>query len=623
MAIEDLGSYIADQRANGISDSDIRSALIQAGWPEETINQSLPVAITVPISPQQTSKPKLNFVIAGALFLIVVVVAGTAVLYFRQSKKTASPRVSSAAQKFTDRAAHTPPKFTSTKLVTITTGDKLTVPVLFDNPASPYFFIVGESWAFAHGQKSSAYKFIGQFAYNFKLGHVGFTAQRNDGTTAVVYNGREVGGSFSEPSEIAMPENGSEPRYAFVAKQGEQSLVVIDGKASKPYDFVNRPQFTPDGKHVMYEATVGKESFVVFDGVESKHYGSVKLVPDSWAGGRDAFEAHDICPSHESAYECPAFMVIDGKEGKRYDSIGEFSTHASADGTHFVYTGITGKKVVVVVDGVESQAYDGVDGQVNEYGWSFFSPVGNHVLFVASSNDQQFVVKDGAAGKHYAWITSLSITPDAQHVAYIASPQCNQNDMEALSFGQQTAKKCTTVVVKDGQETPTADLASSAILSRDGKQVSYITAGDCKVDKNDPSGYGLAQCSRTQVFRDGKPVGSYNQIFGSVVYSPGGSHIAYLAGDLQKNLEELIIDSKEYPLKGESPDSSELYNIFSIDDQHIALVLKAADKTDLWLDGIKLQTDDEIYARQFSLDSKRLRYLYRQGNDIFLGEYSF
>jgi len=50
---------------------------------------------------------------------------------------------------------------------------------------------------------------------------------------------------------------------------------------------------------------------------------------------------------------------VDGREGKKYDGIGESSPIFSPDGKRVAYWGKHGNKQLIVVDGVESQTYDG------------------------------------------------------------------------------------------------------------------------------------------------------------------------------------------------------------------------------------------------------------------------
>jgi len=66
-----------------------------------------------------------------------------------------------------------------------------------------------------------------------------------------------------------------------------------------------------------------------------------------------------------------------------------------------------------VVDGKPSPAYDEVSNPI-------FSPDGQHVAYMATQGDNQFVVVDGKPGPTYFDIRSLAFSPDSLHLAYEA-----------------------------------------------------------------------------------------------------------------------------------------------------------------------------------------------------------
>jgi dipeptidyl aminopeptidase/acylaminoacyl peptidase len=75
-------------------------------------------------------------------------------------------------------------------------------------------------------------------------------------------------------------------RHAFTAVADGKWLVVVDGKAGKPYNTVGCPTFSPDGRHVAFVAKLGENSRVVVDGEEGEEYFAV-------AHGRIAFDPPD------------------------------------------------------------------------------------------------------------------------------------------------------------------------------------------------------------------------------------------------------------------------------------------------------------------------------------------
>jgi S1-C subfamily serine protease len=146
--------------------------------------------------------------------------------------------------------------------------------------------------------------------------------------------------------------------------------VVVDGQEEKEYsagsfglrpgDF-SMPLFSPDGKHVAYQAAQGgtgnsrkRECFVVRNGVEGKHYGGTHFLVFSPDSSHCAYMA-----------AAPPRMVLDGKEGKIYERVA--LPVFSPDGRHLAYqasergarsqNGRT-RAWRIVVDGVEGEVYD-------------------------------------------------------------------------------------------------------------------------------------------------------------------------------------------------------------------------------------------------------------------------
>ncbi len=612
MIPEEIQSYIDEQRQRGAADADIQVALREAGWQQETITEAFgarPLLAT-----GLASAPKRKTLVILSIVGLLILAGGVGIFFIFNQKGNPFNRSTETKAKAEEKKGGF--NFTSTKLFTLKADDKVGNAVLFFDQNSNYF-ISTEHYAFTNGQKTPEYKFIGQFAYNFGLGHIGFSAEKNDGTWGIVYNGKEVNAKYPKASEIVMPSLSKEPRYAFTVEQGEQQIVVVDGKPSKAYDFINRPQFTRDGKHFMYGATIGEQSFVVFDGVESKKYQQVNTIPSDWTGEKNIFQAWPDCASEDNS-KCPTMIVTGGKEGNPYDDIGEFSTTTSPDGNHFAYIGIKDGKSALVVDGVEGKFYDRIEGDFNRYGVKFFSPAGNHIVYIATAEGKSFIVKDGKEGKKYASIRGGSTSNDGNHIAFIASPDCNEDALQALYFGQE-GKKCSMVVVIDGQEKSSPNLIGDLTLSSDGKRLAYLSLSGCG-EINEATGY--PGCSKSQVIVDGKAEKEYELVFGEISFSPKGNHYAYLAGNEADGHSWLVVDGKEYDAGDSVSFSDLLLNWSTIDDTHMIFPLPNGDKTALWIDGQKVQEFEKILETQFHTDGS-YGVLYQQGNDVYLGTYTF
>lgn len=479
---------------------------------------------------------------------------------------------------------------------------------------------INDTSALVNGVRSLTYKHIGQYAYNFTLGHVGFIAEREDGSSAVVYNGKEIAAPYEEVYDLSMPERGTLPRYAFIAKRGERSMAVIDGVPGKLYDYIGRLQFTEDGSGTLYEAVENNKSFVVHNGKEGKRYRSVSLVPDSWTGkDRVAFQAQEDCGIADTNINCPTFVVVDGVEGKRYDQIQEFSTRASSDGKHFAYVGIKNHRSVLVMDGKEGTWYDSIDGKLEPYYETFFSPLGDHSAFVAKQGASYFVVLDGKEGKPYKFINHLNLSLDGSHISYVASKKCDEDQINESIYKADRGNPCDILIVTDGNEIKPNLPPVQINISNNKAKLAYVITGSCQSDTESLDGL----VCESQVVFNNKPGKKYTAILGQIYTSPQGKHIAYIAGDSRRDYYTLVVDEQEYPLRSLSDTDSTLGNIFSPDDAHIFLALPKDGKIELWIDGQKVQTHDAILEEQFSEDGKQYTYIYKQGNDINLGKYEF
>ena len=114
----------------------------------------------------------------------------------------------------------------------------------------------------------------------------------------------------------------------------------MDGKEGKQYDDVYGLTFSPDSKRVAYWAKAGGKQFAVVDGKEGKQYDETGIVCyfDLFA----VVFTHSFTFSPDSkrvAYVAKAglkyLVVVDGKEGKLYDSILKIVFDAS-DRLHYL-----------------------------------------------------------------------------------------------------------------------------------------------------------------------------------------------------------------------------------------------------------------------------------------------
>ena len=234
-----------------------------------------------------------------------------------------------------------------------------------------------------------------------------------------------------------------------------------------------------DGEHMGMMTPKGSRQVVSIDGVEGPVFDEIPpfifsiqtSIHFSPTGGRHAYVGRrggDF------------IVVIDGKEaGTLFTSQTQQSVSYSTnqgwkfwfnnDGSRLAYAGLApaGGGFVMVLDGVKSPVYRAID-----FRQTFMN--GKRFIYVAQTADQkQLVVVDGKPGPSYAAVTSLTVTPDGAHYAYIAS--------------QQSATGLTTAVIVDGVEGKFYYGIGDLELAPDGR-VAYVAT----TNRGDGSGRGGA-----------------------------------------------------------------------------------------------------------------------------------
>ena len=129
---------------------------------------------------------------------------------------------------------------------------------------------------------------------------------------------------------------------------------------------------SPDNRRVAYVAGVGGKPLVVVDGKEGKIYDSISI-----GAGTPIFSPDSRRVAYVAKAGDKSLVVVDGKEEKQYDGIMEGTPIFSPDSQRVAYAAGIGDKWLVVVDGKEGKEYDGI---VNGASIIFDSPDSLHYL---------------------------------------------------------------------------------------------------------------------------------------------------------------------------------------------------------------------------------------------------
>ncbi len=265
--------------------------------------------------------------------------------------------------------------------------------------------------------------------------------------------------------------------------------------------------FSPDSQHLAYVAELGGKQFAVVDGVQGKQYdkmSKIRIVDGTDYGFSFDHLFFSFSPdSQHVAYVAELggrqFMVVDGVQGEQYDEINGFVF--SPDSKHLAYVAELGGRQFMVVDGVQSEQYDGISGFV-------FSPDSKHLAYVTELGGKQFMVVDGVQAEQYDGISGFVFSPDSNHLAYLA-----------YSEGRL-------LVIVDGveEEAPYGSVFSLN-FSPDSKRLAYYVAVPTLINRL--TGGFLSRSSKSFGFLYGEKGKKYGNAQ-VLVFSPDSKHVAYI-----------------------------------------------------------------------------------------------
>jgi Tol biopolymer transport system component len=257
---------------------------------------------------------------------------------------------------------------------------------------------------------------------------------------------------------------------------------------------------------------------------------------------------------------------------------GDQRYNISPDGRQIAYVTEKSNQEVVVINGVESKAYERIAR--GEYGEVIvFSPDSRHTAFRALMQGKWLVVRDGIEDQPYAAVDAPDFSPDSQRLAYKAytgDQERHDNDMKFM--------------VADGIEGAQYDDILDCVFSPDSQKLAYVAKkgnGWCMVVN------GI----------EGKQYDHISQI----TFSPDSQRLAYIA--ITDNLKRLSvingIESKLY-------DGSTSEPTFSPDSRRFAYIAGYTFDTlpqFVVVDGVEGQQCFAVSDLVFSPDSKRIGYL--------------
>lgn len=220
--------------------------------------------------------------------------------------------------------------------------------------------------------------------------------------------------------------------------------------------------------------------------------------------GRD-----DVGRRHVALFEQRGrqYLRVDGVDGRRYRAVALEGLTFGPNGRRLAYPALRADGWVVVVDGVESAAYDGIGGVV-------FSPDGAHVAFSAEVAGGWVVVRDARRGARWDGLARRTL---------------GFGDDQRLSFGAAQGRSVR--VVADGRAGPAFDAVTELVRAPRSGRLAYLAyrGTHCGVvieGREAPAAFELERCQGLRA-------------------SPSGARVAYTAW--RDACSRVFVDGDEVP----------------------------------------------------------------------------
>lgn len=275
------------------------------------------------------------------------------------------------------------------------------------------------------GKEEGSYRTVGRPVFSPNSKRLAYTA-RSKGKSYVVVDGRKYGPCMWPDKPLFSPDS---KRVAWVAGYPDSWLttgspdlhVVIDGKRHADG---KAPLFSPDGQGLAYIGLAKGREYVVRDGKRGKLYDRIldlRFSPDgkrlAYVAARlprDRAKSRPATGSADTRVRYKVVLVVDGRESQAFDRI-VCGPVFSPDGKRVAYAAKQGKTAFAVIDGRKSRTHDDVPQII-------FGPKGRRVAYIAERGKKSYVVVDGKEGAEYGSVhpSTLCFSPDGRRLAYVA-----------------------------------------------------------------------------------------------------------------------------------------------------------------------------------------------------------
>ena len=377
----------------------------------------------------------------------------------------------------------------------------------------------GKQLVVTDGEEGPLFDTVGGLQFSANSQHVIYLAVR-DGKRFVVVDSNTFGpydelrtlrpGGGPESAFLDVLEISADgSRVGFVGSRGAEWFAVVDGKEVGPFQKCVGLALSPEGSRTAFLATRGQSWVMVIDGEERPGAGlqSLSFSPD---GKRLGSVLRREGKSH---------ALVDGMEGKGYDSIEEPGIRFSHDGQHVTYLAQVSGEYMVVLDGEEGPLFKR-QGKTP----LAFIPNGTEVMYSIRRGEREALVIAGREGPTVKSYRSLTFSPDGKRYAYAAELDTDRwivvVDGESYGPGGKLGPDDTRAYGSLGRRTP--------LFSPDGQKVAWVGVRD--------SGWVAVV--------DGVESRPFNIVMRSALdFSPDGQHVVFVGA--RNGRKMIVVDDLE------------------------------------------------------------------------------
>jgi hypothetical protein len=289
----------------------------------------------------------------------------------------------------------TRPSFTATAPVTPSPAFTATVPAT-PTPSYPYEVPLGEV--------NFSLIWRDSLDVDARTGQIGYVTGK--GTQAYVQINDQTSLSYDD----ILPAGFHGGIYYSIAYSGDKQMLLTGTQEGPAYDDIIDIEWCGSEGRMGYAARRGDQAMVVLDGAEGKPYDSIPS--DGLSGLYFSPDCQHL--AYAAVQADRSFLVLDGQEGQAYDTIDEDTITFSPDGQHLAFYSKQGGRDLVVWDGRETT----VQGRADQFA---FSPDSSRLAYRLDLDGN---VVDGRPGPRYQRIAfGVQFSPDSQHYAYVGSDQ--------------------------------------------------------------------------------------------------------------------------------------------------------------------------------------------------------